>query len=94
MSIPEVLPVTVNKHSSGEEDPLVARLSEHQIRGWNAVVPIVLYGQGSSKRSVFSQTPVCAGSELDESLINFAYKPCKLFDPQQAYHVTEIVVSY
>ena len=27
-----MIPVTVKKHSSGEEDPLEARLSEHQIR--------------------------------------------------------------
>ena len=38
------------KHSSGK-DPLEDRLSEHQIRGWRAVVPIKSYGQGSGKRS-------------------------------------------
>ena len=40
------------KHSSGEEDPKEDRLSEHQIRGCNAVSAAGLLGQGSGKRLV------------------------------------------
>ena len=46
------------KHSSGKWCTLEAFLSEHQFRGWRAVSAAGLHGQGSSKRSVFSQTPV------------------------------------
>ena len=41
-------------NSSGEEDPLEDRLSEHQIRGWgwNAASAAGLLGQGSGKRCI------------------------------------------
>ena len=47
------MPVSVKKHSSGEEDPWEDKLSEHQIRGWSAVFPTGLQGKGSPKRGVF-----------------------------------------
>ena len=52
------IPVSVKKHSPGEEDPWEDKLSEHQIRDQNAVSAAGLLGQGSGKRGVSSQTPV------------------------------------
>ena len=51
-----VLPVSVKKHFSGEEDPWENQLEKHQIRGWTAVSAAGLQGQGSHKRSDFSDT--------------------------------------
>ena len=50
--------MSVNKHSSGEEDMWEDQFSEHQIRGRIEVVATGLHCQGLYKRSVcFSQTP-------------------------------------
>ena len=46
-------PVSVKKHSSGEEGCREDKLAEHQIRGWEAVSPSGLYGQGSHERIMF-----------------------------------------
>ena len=47
------IPVSVNKHSSGEEDPRENQLAKHQIRGWRAVSAAGLQGKGCHKRSVY-----------------------------------------
>ena len=49
-----MVPVSVKKHSFGEENPLEDRLLEHQISGWSAVSAAVLQSRGSCKRSVCS----------------------------------------
>lgn len=46
------MPVSVKKHSSGEENPLEERLSEHQIKGWRAVFAAGLHDQGSRERII------------------------------------------
>ena len=48
-----VMPLSVKKHSSGEEDMWEHKLSECQIRGWRAVSAAGLRGQGLRKRTVF-----------------------------------------
>ena len=52
------IPVSVKKHSSGENNMWEDKLSECQIRGWIAVSAAAFQGQGSHKRNDFSQTPV------------------------------------
>ena len=49
-----VLPVSVKKHSSGEEHLWEEQLSEHQIIGRREVSPAGLQGKGSHRRSVFA----------------------------------------
>ena len=50
---PALLPVSVKKHSSREEDPWEDKPSEFQMRGWRAVSASGLQGKGSPKRSCF-----------------------------------------
>ena len=42
----------MQKHSSGEEDPLGNYIEKHQIRGWRGVSAATLLGRGSRKRNV------------------------------------------
>ena len=46
------IPVSVKKHSSGEEEPLDNQLEQHQGRGWRGVSATVFHGQGLCKRCV------------------------------------------
>ena len=50
--MPHLIPVSLKKHSFGEESPRENRLSEHQIRGWRAVSAAELHGKASPKRNV------------------------------------------
>ena len=52
------IPVSVKKHSSGEEYPWGNELEKYEIKDWIAVSAAGLQGQGWCKRNVFSQTPV------------------------------------
>ena len=47
------LPVSVNKHSSEEEDTCTYWLRKHQVRGWRAVSAVGRQGKGLRKRSVY-----------------------------------------
>ena len=59
------VPVSMKKHSSGEEDPGKSKPSEHQTREWRAVSAAGLNGQGAHEIFRFTDTgvPWC-GAEL------------------------------
>ena len=67
------LPVSVKKHSSGEEDTWAYCLQKHQIRGWRAISAVGLQGKVWRKRNVyFTDTGMswprsCSGEAEDKS---------------------------
>ena len=58
------IPMSVKKHSSGEEDLWEEQLPEHQIGGRIAVSAAGLQGKGSHKRSGFSDTGILSKEQL------------------------------
>ena len=52
------------KDNSAEEDTWEYQFQKHKIGGWRVVSAAALHGQGSRRRSVFSQTPGGRGREM------------------------------
>ena len=64
------------KHSSGEENPVEDRLSEHRIGGWRAVSAAGLHGRGSHKRNVFFTDTGIKSKEQRECKQNTSLVKC------------------
>ena len=86
------IPVSMKKHTSGEEDMWENQISKHQLRGRIEVCAAELQGEGSRKRIVsFSQTPV---REKTYDLFRRRTHRCTVLDACDMIHIYIYIYIY